>query len=133
MLIFKLPKAIRIVLQIMGFTCLCHSLNAQTAKITGNVVDEKGEAIIGATVIEKGTHNGATTDSYGNFTINISPDAILDFSCIGYVKQEIKLNGQTKLKIVLQEDAELLDDVVVIGYGTARKKDLTGAISSVDG
>ncbi|MCI5719391.1 MAG: TonB-dependent receptor [Bacteroidales bacterium] len=133
MLIFKLPKAIRIVLQIMGFTCLCHSLNAQTAKITGNVVDEKGEAIIGATVIEKGTHNGATTDSYGNFTINISPDAILDFSCIGYVKQEIKLNGQTKLKIVLQEDAELLDDVVVIGYGTARKKDLTGSISSVDG
>ncbi|WP_373843326.1 TonB-dependent receptor plug domain-containing protein, partial [Bacteroides heparinolyticus] len=105
---------------------------AQAIRLTGNVTDATGESIIGASVLEKGTTNGVITDIDGNFALNVSPNATIIISYVGYAAQEIPLNGRNTLKVVLKEDTEMLDEVVVIGYGTMKKSDMTGAISSVD-
>lgn len=104
----------------------------QHKTIKGQVVDSKGETIIGANVMEKGTSNGAITDFNGNFTLNVSPKGILVISYIGYKTVEVPVS-QLKIgePITLKEDAELIDEVVVIGYGTQKKGDVTSAISSV--
>ncbi|MDD4513980.1 TonB-dependent receptor [Massilibacteroides sp.] len=99
--------------------------------ISGIVVDQKGESVIGANVIEKGTTNGIITDMDGRFTLRVSPDAILSVSYIGYRPIEIKVGNQESLSITLQEDTEVLEEVVVVGYGSQLKKTITGAISSV--
>ncbi len=100
--------------------------------VTGVVKDEFGEGIIGANVIVKGTTNGGTTDLDGNFTImNVKSSDILTVSYIGYVSQEIAVNGQTRFEILLEEDRQALSEVVVVGYGTMDKKELTSAISHV--
>lgn len=102
--------------------------------IKGLVVDEKGEPIIGATVVVKGTTNGSITDLDGNFTLNGVPgNATLIFSYVGYVTQNIGVAGKTSLKVVMKEDSKTLDEVVVIGYGVVKKRDLTGASVSVSG
>ena len=106
---------------------------AQQAKkqIKGKVVDATGETVIGANVLEKGTTNGVITDFDGNFVLNVSEGATLEISYIGYVTQTIKITNQTSLNIVLKEDSETLDEVVVVGYGTMKKSDLSGASVSV--
>ena len=101
---------------------------AQT-EISGTVVDATGETIIGATVMEKGTSNGTITDFDGNFTIKVNEGAILVISYIGYQTQE--LPAQSGMKVTLKDDAEVLQEVVVTGYTTQRKADLTGAVSTV--
>jgi len=102
--------------------------------ITGNVKDETGAAIPGANVLVKGTTNGTVTDSNGNYVITVpSNESILVFSFIGYVTQEIQVKGLTVINVNLVQDAKLLEDVVVVGYGTQEKKDVTGAISTVKG
>ena len=101
---------------------------AQT-EIKGTVVDTKGETIIGATVMEKGTSNGTITDFDGNFTIKVKEGAILVFTYIGYQTEE--LPAQQDMKVTMKDDAEVLQEVVVTGYTTQRKADLTGAISTV--
>ena len=101
---------------------------AQT-EIKGTVVDTKGETIIGATVMEKGTSNGTITDFDGNFTIKVKEGAILVFTYIGY--QTIEVPAQQDMKVTMVDDAEVLQEVVVTGYTTQRKADLTGAISTV--
>ena len=101
---------------------------AQT-EIKGTVVDTKGETIIGATVMEKGTSNGTITDFDGNFTIKVKEGAILVFTYIGY--QTAELPAQQDMKVTMKDDAEVLQEVVVTGYTTQRKADLTGAISTV--
>ena len=101
---------------------------AQT-EIKGTVVDAKGETIIGATVMEKGTSNGTITDFDGNFTIKVKEGAILVFTYIGY--QTAELPAQQDMKVTMKDDAEVLQEVVVTGYTTQRKADLTGAISTV--
>lgn len=116
------------------FVCLMSlsSALAQTIQLTGTVTDTKGEALIGASVLEKGTTNGCITDIDGNFTLNVSANATMIVSYVGYVTQEIALNGQKNIKVALKDDSEMLDEVVVVGYGTMKKSDMTGAISSVD-
>lgn len=105
---------------------------AQTdSKVSGVVLDEKGNPVIGAGVFEKGTNNGTVTDENGKYTLTVSAGSRLVVSCVGYTNLEIGIAEASK--IVLSEDVEMLDDVVVIGYGTARKGDLTGSISSVGG
>lgn len=94
-------------------------------------MDVQGEPVIGATVMEKGTTNGIITDVDGNFTLNVSPNRKLQVSYVGYQTQEITIGSNRTLRITLKEDSELLDEVVVVGYGTMKKSDLTGAISSV--
>lgn len=106
---------------------------AQQAKkqIKGKVVDASGETVIGANVLEKGTTNGVITDIDGNFIINVASGATLEISYIGYVTQTVKITNQTSLDIVLKEDSETLEEVVVVGYGTMKKSDLSGASVSV--
>jgi TonB-linked SusC/RagA family outer membrane protein len=107
-------------------------VNQQSKRmVSGIVYDEMGEPVVGANVIEKWTTNGIMTDVDGKFSLNISENAVLQISYIGYVTQEIKTGNQSNITVQLKEDLQALDEVVVIGYGTARKRDLTGAIVSV--
>lgn len=104
----------------------------QTRNISGVVKDAKGEPIIGANVVVKGTTNGNITDLDGRFTLNNVPaNAIIQISYVGYVTQEVTVGNKSNLDIVLQEDNETLQEVVVVGYGTTVKKDLTTAVTSV--
>jgi TonB-dependent SusC/RagA subfamily outer membrane receptor len=120
---------------------LCYSPNAyaaaspqevqQAKKITGTVVDAMGP-VIGASVVVKGTSNGVATDFDGNFSLNANPGQTLVISFIGYVTKEIKVtDAQTKYNVTLQEDKHLLDEVVVVGYGTMKKSDISGASATV--
>ena len=104
---------------------------AKDITVQGTVTDEAGETLIGATVQQKGTSNGTVTDFDGNFTLTVPTNAILSVSYIGYTPKEIAVNGQTNLIIVLSSDDQMLNEVVVIGYGTMDKKELTSAISHV--
>lgn len=106
-------------------------IEQQKKTITGQITDESGEVIIGANVVERGTTNGTVTDIDGNFTLTVERDAILRISYIGYSIQEISVGNQTFVKIRLIEDTKAIEEVVVIGYGTVRKSDLTGAVSSI--
>lgn len=100
-------------------------------QITGKVTDEHGETIIGANVVEKGTTHGVITDLEGNFSLSVSPDATLSVSYIGYKMMDIAVAGKSNITVVLKEDSQLLDEVVVVGYGTQKKANLTGAVASV--
>jgi TonB-linked SusC/RagA family outer membrane protein len=103
-------------------------------KISGKVLDETGEPVIGANVVVKGTTNGNITDIDGLFTLeNVSENQILQISYIGYLSQEIRYTGQATLTIRLVEDSQNLDEVVVVGYGTQKKANLTGAVAQVTG
>lgn len=101
--------------------------------IKGQVVDAKGDAIIGASVTIKGTKAGSITDLDGNFAVKANPDAILVVTYVGYQRQEIPLNGKTSVKVTLQDNSTSLDEVVVVGYGTQKKASLTSAISQIKG
>lgn len=105
----------------------------QKKTITGVITDEAGEAVIGANVVEKGTNNGTITNLDGEFSLNVSENATLQVSYIGYLIQETAVNNRTNLKLVLKEDTQNLDEVVVVGYGTQKKVNLTGSVSVVDG
>lgn len=105
-------------------------LLAQHRAITGTVSDGNGESIIGVNVIEVGTTNGTITDVEGRFSLNVSsPTAKLQFRYIGYATKELSLDGKTALTVVLQEDTKALDEVVVVGFGTQKKVNLTGSVS----
>ena len=106
---------------------------AQNITVKGIVKDNLGESVIGANVTEKGTTNGMITDLDGTFSLTVQKNATLVISYIGYVTQEIAIKGNTNLNIILKEDSKALEEVVVIGYGTARKSDVTGSIASVGG
>ncbi|MDR0892376.1 MAG: TonB-dependent receptor [Mediterranea sp.] len=106
---------------------------AQNTTVKGTVKDSAGDPIIGANVTEKGTTNGIITDIDGNFTLSVQRNATLVISYIGYISQEVPVRGSAPLSIVLKEDARAIDEVIVIGYGTARKSDVTGSIASVSG
>jgi len=112
---------------------LCTSSAMAQKKVTGTIVDAAGEPIIGASVMVKGTSNGAVTDLDGNFTINNVPeDATLVFSYVGYRTQNLSARGKSNFQISLEEDKQLLDEVVVVGYGVQRKSDVTGALTRVN-
>ena len=109
------------------------SLFAQNVNVKGYVYDKSsGEPLIGATVMQKGTQNGVVTDVDGNFTLSIPVNGVFVVNYIGYNSKEIKVTSATKkLKIAMEENSMVLDEVVAIGYGTAKKKDLTGSIASI--
>lgn len=100
-------------------------------QLTGTILDGKGEPVIGANVLVKGTTNGVVTDLDGKFSLQVKSSDILQISYIGYNSQELAIKGQRTVNITLKEDVESLDEVVVVGYGTMKKKDLTGSVSSV--
>lgn len=96
---------------------------AQSITLKGVVKDDFGESIIGASVLQKGTTNGTVTDLNGSFTLTVlGKDAVLSISFLGYLTQEITVGNQTHFNILLKEDTQKLDEVIVIGYGTAKKK-----------
>lgn len=99
------------------------------AQVTGTIVDETGEPIIGASILEKGTTNGTITDFDGNFTLDVSEGAMLEISYVGYASQS--LPAKANMNVVLKEDTEVLEEVVVVGYGVQKKSDLTGSIAQV--
>lgn len=107
--------------------------NQQKKIITGTVVDPNGEAVIGANVLVKGTTNGTITDIDGKFSLEVPEGAMLLVSYIGYGDYETKVGNQSNLSITLKEDSQALDELVVVGYGTMKKKDLTGAVGAVKG
>ena len=138
-LLRSVPIALSLVLAI-GNTSVAYSnhttirleISQNKTQITGTVVDQNDEPLIGVNVLEKGTTNGTITDFDGKFTLNVSPNSILVVSYIGYKEQEIKVENQTSFSITLHEDTETLDEVVVIGYGAVRKADLAGSVSVMD-
>src|SRR5690554_4335687 len=109
------------------------SLMAQQQEITGTVVDvSDNSAMIGVNIMEKGTLNGTVTDIDGNFSLNVTTqDPVLVLSSIGYKALEVNIGNRSSLSITMEEDTEMLDEVVVVGYGTMRKSDLSGASVSV--
>ncbi len=104
---------------------------AQRITVHGTVVDELGDALIGATVMEKGTNNGTAADIDGNFELSVPANATLVVSYVGYDPMDVAVNGRTELNIVMKENATMLKETVVIGYGTVKKSDATGSIAMV--
>lgn len=122
------------VLLLLLFAALSLSVSAQTITVSGTVKDTSGEPIIGASIVQKGnTSNGTITDLDGNFSLKVPSNATLTATYIGMKTQEVSIKGQTKINITLSDDTQALEEVVVIGYGTAKKKDLTGAVGTVQG
>jgi len=105
--------------------------SSNTKAITGKIVDEQNEPIIGANIALKGTGTGTSSDIDGNFSMTVPVNGILVVSYIGYIDQEIRIGNNNEYRIVMRENAEALDEVVIIGYGTVRKSDLTGSVGSV--
>lgn len=122
---------------VMGYKIIVTAAQTNVHKkhneATGRVTDINGEPIIGATIKEKGTSNGTITDMNGDFRLNVTENATLEISYIGYKSKEVQNIAGRMLAVTLTEDAKLLDEVVVIGYGTMKKSDLTGAISNIEG
>lgn len=126
----NLVKSLRIALMLLFF-CIAGEISAQTVK--GTVKDNTGEPIIGATVKEKGTTNGTVTDVDGNFILKVSGKKSLVVSYLGMKQQVVDINGKSTVDVTLQDDATSLNDVVVIGYGSVKKKDLTGSVATIKG
>lgn len=122
-------KALLTVLSCM----LCVTVWAQGKTVSGVVTDDLGEPMPGVNVVVKGTTNGSMTDFDGNYSINgVSDNDVLVFTYIGMMPQEIKVGGQSQINTTMKEDSQALEEVVVVGYGTMRKKDLTGSVSTVN-
>lgn len=113
-------------------TPVAAAASAQSKKVTGRVVDANGEPVIGATIKEQGTANGTITDFDGNFTLDVADNAMLEVSYIGYKSQELQAVAGKTLSVTLREDTEMLDEVVVVGFGTQKKVNLTGAVGVAD-
>ena len=105
----------------------------QQKSITGTVLDENGEPVIGANVLEKGTTNGTITDLDGKFVLDVPSNATLQISFIGYTEQNVKVGAKNSFNITMKEDSQLLDELVVVGYGVMKKSDLTGAVGGIKG
>lgn len=107
-------------------------VSAQNVTVKGTVKDKTGETVIGASVVEKGnTTNGTITDIDGNYSLNVPSNATLVFSFVGMRPTEVQVKGQTQINVTMEDDTQTLDEVVVIGYGTVSKRDLTGSVASV--
>ena len=112
--------------------CIAIVVQAQNIVVSGTVTDGEGEPLIGASVVEKGSSgNGAVTDLDGHFSINVPSNATLKFSYIGYIAQEIAVNGKTTIDVVLTEDTNTLDEVVVIGYGTQNRSKMSSSVATI--
>lgn len=126
-------QKIRLWLAVLLVTTFTLSLSAQDITVSGVVSDDTGEPLMGATVLIKGTQKGVASNLDGEFTISAPAKGTLVFSYIGCKTKEVAINGQTQIDVTLENNTEMLEEVVAIGYGTVKKKDLTGAVSSVAG
>jgi hypothetical protein len=128
-------KAIRLKGFIMLTCLLLGSISAfaQTKTVTGTVTDAANEPLIGASVLVQGTSTGTITDMDGKYSISVTPEDVLVFSYVGMTTQSIKVGTQSIINVTLKEDSQVLAETVVIGYGSAKKRDLTGSITNVKG
>jgi hypothetical protein len=117
---------------IMLLMSISLAASAQDVTVTGVVTDVNNEPLIGVNVVQKGTTKGTITDIYGRYSFEATPNSTIVFTYIGFAKKEVVWDGRSRLNVTLSEDAELLDEVVVVGYGTQRKVNLTGAVSQVE-
>ena len=125
-------KTMRTALLTLLVALISLSVSAQNVTVKGTVKDKTGETVIGASVVEKGnTSNGTITDIDGNYTISVPANATIVFSYVGMTTQEASVKGKTQIDIVMEDDAQALEEVVVIGYGSVKKKDLTGSVATV--
>ncbi len=128
-----LTKYYRLLSALLSAT-ICLTLSARDITVTGTVTDpDENEPVIGASVVQKGSKNGVVTDIDGNYTIKVPEGASLEFNSVGYAGQTIKVNGNNRIDVLLRQQTDLLNELVVIGYGVQRKSDITGSISSVSG
>lgn len=128
----NLKELARKAISTLFLSMLCLVAFAQGRQVNGTVKDAAGEPMIGVNVLVKGTTNGTITDFDGNFSLSgVKDNDVLSVTYIGYITQEVKVGNQKTINVVLKEDTETLDEVVVIGYGTVKKRDLTGSVASV--
>ena len=106
---------------------------SQNKTVTGTVTDATGEPLIGASVLQQGTSNGVITDIDGKYSIQVPPEATLEFSYVGMVKQAVKVGNRSIVDVQMHDDSQMLAETVVIGYGSAKKRDLTGSITNIKG
>ncbi len=130
--LFTEKQMCRFVLALLAFCALPVMSFAQTLQVSGTVSDESGLPLIGVTVFDN-EGNGSSTDAKGHYSLNVRKGSKLTYSCLGYMGYERIYNGEGKIDVVLKEDNHELDEVVVIGYGAVRKKDLTGSVSAIKG
>lgn len=129
----KQMKNMRTALLFLLVTAISLSVSAQNVTVKGIVTDKTGETVIGASVVEKGnTGNGTITDIDGKYTLSVPSNATLVFSYVGMTTQEIAVKGQNSIHVILNEDAQALEEVIVIGYGAVKRKDLTGSVATVN-
>lgn len=126
----KLPKRWPAFLTVVLLLLSTVSLQAQT--VSGTVTGTEGEPLIGVSVVIKESSSGTVTDLDGNYSLSVDPGQVLTFSYTGYATQEITVDGRSQIDVILENDVELLDEIVVVGYGTQRKEDLTGSVSVVN-
>ena len=129
----SITKSTRMPLALLFLLCLFPLGSMAQSVVKGTVIDEAGEAIIGASVQVQGTKTGAVTDFDGNFSVEAASNATLIISYVGYVTEEVSVQGRNNIQVTLREDVSSLNDVVVIGYGTMKKKLVTGATVQVKG
>ena len=119
---------------LMALFLLClFPLGAMAQSVVKRTVnDEAGEPIIGATVKVQGTQKGSITDFNGSFSVEAASNATLEVSYVGYVTQKVKVGGKSNITVTMKEDAQMLNDIVVVGYGTMKKSDISGSVATVD-
>ena len=128
-------KYVNMKVKLLFVLCMLLSVSAfaQQRVLTGKVTDTKGETLPGVSILIKGTSTGTATDFEGNFSLNVENGNVLEFSFVGYKSQAVTITDQKTLHVVMQEDVEQLDEVVVIGYGTQNKREVTGSVSKIGG
>ena len=129
----KKTSWLRNILVIACLLLTSSSLFSQTKTVTGTVTDALNEPLIGVSVLIQGTSSGTVTDLDGNYSISVTPDNVLEFSYVGMQKQIIPVGLQTVINVVMKDDSQMLGETVVIGYGSAKKRDLTGSITNIKG
>lgn len=130
MFVFKRTKSLFVAMCVMALAM--GTIQAQNIKVTGKVADKKGEPIVGAYVLVDGTRTGASTDIMGVYEISAPSNGTLLFTCMGYKDTKVPVNGRAVIDVILADDALMLQDVVIVGYGSQRKENLTGAVASVN-
>lgn len=127
-----ISRYLRVAMAIIAMLSFYVSVSAQNIKVTGAVTDSKGDPLTGVYVVVQGKQIGSVTDNFGKYSISAPSNGVLVFTFMGYQNVEKQINGKSVIDAVMQEDSQLLSDIVVVGFGTQRKENLTGAVASVD-
>jgi TonB-dependent starch-binding outer membrane protein SusC len=129
--VINLRRHLFLLLLFAGIFTSTNLFAQKTLTIQGNVKDPTGEPVIGATIVQKGTTNGTASDMNGNFSLSVPANSTIQISYVGYLSQEINVGTQSVWNIILKDNQEVLNEVVVIGYGTVKKNDATGSLTAI--